>query len=88
MLTCLPADARHLASLERLIGELTNRPLLRGNRVVPLVSGDEAYPQMLAAIDEAQHSVALSTYIFDNDRAGDMFADALGRPCSAASRCA
>ena len=34
---------------------------------------------MLAAIDAAQQSVALSTYIFDNDRAGALFADALER---------
>ncbi len=34
---------------------------------------------MLAAIDQAQHSVALSTYIFSNDRAGKWFIDALIR---------
>ncbi|MCI0359702.1 MAG: phospholipase D-like domain-containing protein, partial [Planctomycetaceae bacterium] len=34
---------------------------------------------MLAAIDSAQHSVALQTYIFDNDPVGRQFADALGR---------
>ena len=39
----------------------------------------EAYPEMLRAIDEAQRSVTLATYIFDNDRAGRMFADALAR---------
>jgi cardiolipin synthase len=75
----LSPEVRHLASLERLISQLTNRPLLRGNRIVQLVDGDEAYPQMLQAIDEAQHSISLSTYIFDNDRAGHMFADALAR---------
>ena len=75
----LPPEAKHLASLETLIGKLTSRPLVRGNRVVQLVNGDEAYPQMIAAIDEAQHCVALASYIFDNDRAGAMFADALAR---------
>ncbi len=73
----LPADARHLASLENLISHLTGRPLLGGNRVAPLVGGAEAYPQMIAAINEAHRSVALSSYIFDNDRAGQMFATAL-----------
>lgn len=70
---------RHLASLERLVGQLTGRPLLGGNRVEQLVGGQQAYPQMIQAIDEAQHSVALCTYIFDNDRAGLMFAEALAR---------
>jgi cardiolipin synthase len=73
----LPPDARQLASLEKLIGELTGRPLVAGNRVVPLVGGAEAYPQMLEAIKQAQRSIALSTYIFDNDRAGHEFAAAL-----------
>ena len=72
-------EARHLASLEHLIAHLTGRPLLYGNRIEPLVNGEQAYPKMLEAIDQAERSVALSTYIFDNDRAGAMFADALER---------
>ena len=35
--------------------------------VEPLEIGDEAFPPMLAAIGAARESVALSTYIFDND---------------------
>jgi hypothetical protein len=37
-----------------LVGKLAEHPLLYGNRVQPLCSGDEAYPQMLSAIDDAQ----------------------------------
>ncbi len=77
MARTLPPDAPQLAGLEKLISGLTNRKLLVGNRIAPLVNGDEAYPQMLEAIAAAQRSVALSTYIFDNDRAGHLFADAL-----------
>jgi cardiolipin synthase len=69
----------HLVNLERLVGQLTGRPLLYGNRVGPLVGGEEAYPQMIDAIDGAKQSVSLATYIFDNDRAGAMFAEALKR---------
>jgi cardiolipin synthase len=72
-------ETTHLVSLETLVGALTGRPLLYGNRVQPLVGGEQAYPQMIEAIDGAQHSVALATYIFDNDRAGLMFAEALKR---------
>jgi cardiolipin synthase len=69
----------HLATLEQLVRRLTQRPLHAGNEISPLSGGDEAYPAMLAAIDDAQHSVTLATYIFDNDAAGTLFVDALGR---------
>jgi cardiolipin synthase A/B len=75
----LPPSAKRLGSLENLIKQLTGRPLLQGNRIKQLVGGEQAYPQMIAAIDEAQQSIALSTYIFDNDAAGHEFADALAR---------
>ncbi len=71
--------ATHLFTLAKLVGTLTSRPLLEGNDIHPLIGGDEAYPEMLRAIDDAQDSVALASYIFDNDRAGRMFADALTR---------
>jgi cardiolipin synthase len=79
VLDCLPPAAQHLASLEKLIDVLTKRPLLHGNRITELVGGQQAYPQMLDAIDQAQRSLTLSTYIFDNDRVGALFADALER---------
>ncbi len=52
-------------------------PFLGGNRVVPLVNADGAYPNMLAAIAEAKRSIALSVYIFDCDEVGLKFIDAL-----------
>lgn len=72
-------DKRHpeLVGLATLGKRLTGRLLLPGNRVTPLIDGDEAYPAMLEAIRKAEHCVALSTYIFDSDRAGDQFLDAL-----------
>ena len=73
------AGAEHLRSLARTVNRITSRPLSTGNRVEVLVNGDEAFPPMLAAIDSAQFSVTLSTYIFDNDAAGRLFASALGR---------
>ncbi len=67
------------AALSRLVYRVVRTPLLQGNRVVPLVNGDEAYPAMISAIDRAERSVTLSTFIFDNDRAGRLFLDALAR---------
>ena len=79
LLHVLGEDAMHLASLGRFVSKLTHLPLVDGNRLTPLTSGRDAYDQMLAAVDSAQTSVALMTYIFDNDAAGRLFAEALGR---------
>ena len=51
--------------------------LLGGNRVEPLRTGAEAYDEMLGAIEAAEHSVTLCTYIFDRDPAGERFLEAL-----------
>ena len=73
--------ARHPSSigLARLGRQLTGNPLLPGNGVELLENGDAAFPAMLAAIEGAQRSVTLLTYIFDNDQAGVAFRDALLR---------
>lgn len=77
----LPPDqmdaAPHLVDLARLVARVTTRPLLPGNRVTPLVDGDEAYPAMLEAIESAERSVTLMTYIFDSRGVGARFVDAL-----------
>ncbi|HRT08015.1 MAG TPA: phospholipase D-like domain-containing protein [Candidatus Paceibacterota bacterium] len=74
----LPAARRHLAALAVATAKVHTRPLLPGNRIEPLRNGDAAYPAMLEAMAQAQHSIALSTYIFDRDEAGLTFAKALG----------
>lgn len=56
---------------------LTGRPALPGNHITPLFDGDTAYPEMLAAIAGATHSVWLASYIFRNDQTGRQFMDAL-----------
>ena len=75
----LVRDRTALGSLLGLVNHIVRRRVLAGNRITPLLDGDAAYPAMLAAIDAARASVALSTYIFDYDRAGRMFRDALAR---------
>jgi cardiolipin synthase len=71
--------AEHLKMLARVVGRVVAQPLTPGNRVQPLVNGDEAFPAMLAAIESAAHSISLVSYIFDNDASGKQFAAALGR---------
>lgn len=78
LFTALPPDNRHFTALVELVDKATASPLTACNHLQPLVNGDAAYPAMLAAIGEAQVSVALSTYIFDNDTAGRQFTEALG----------
>lgn len=68
----------HLQTLARVVGRATGRPLLGGNRLAPLVNGDAAYPEMLQAIERAERSIALCTYIFDHDEVGVEFSRALG----------
>jgi len=66
-----------LQEIAHLGEQVSARPLLRGNRVEPLVNGDEAFPAMLEAIAAARYSITLLTYIFDADPAGDRFLAAL-----------
>ena len=68
---------RHFIPLAHLADGIIQKPLTCGNYITPLVNGDTAYPAMIKAINEAEHSINLSTYIFDNDKAGRMFHEAL-----------
>ncbi len=68
---------KHLVTLSDYVRRVTGKSLAHGNTVRPLVNGDQAYPEMLAAIKGAERSVALCTYIFDNDQAGALFVEAL-----------
>ena len=74
-----PVEAKHLQQLARVVGHVVGQPLTPGNHVQALVNGDEAFPAMVAAIESATKSIALMTYIFDNDASGKQFVDALGR---------
>jgi cardiolipin synthase A/B len=70
-------ENRHFRRLMELVRNATGKSLVQGNEIEPLIDGDEAYPAMLRAIDGAQKSISLASYIFDNDRVGKLFAHAL-----------
>jgi cardiolipin synthase len=74
----LPEKAAHLGALVRVVDRVAHRPLLSSNDIEPLFDGEMAYPAMLGAIRAATTSISLSTYIFDRDKWGKIFADALG----------
>lgn len=73
----LPDDLLHLNELRILSDRIVTTPLSTGNHLVAYHNGDEAYPAMLEALAAARHSIHLSTYIFDGDKAGSLFVEAL-----------
>lgn len=74
----LPDSLAHLEQLQRLIEKVVVRPLVPGNRIEALENGDSAYPAMLAAIESAESSISLATYIFNSDPVGEQFVKHLG----------
>ncbi|MBO6782248.1 MAG: PLDc N-terminal domain-containing protein [Alphaproteobacteria bacterium] len=71
--------ASPLFARRKLIDALTTFSPVEGNSIGVLRNGDDAYSAMLAAIDNAERSVALASYIFKSDDAGMRFVEALER---------
>ena len=67
------------ANLKATVGALTGRKLVGANISLPLHNGDDAYPQMLGAINNAKKTIALTSYIFRSDKIGHEFIDALAK---------
>lgn len=66
-----------MSELCQLTDHVIRRPLTNGNKIDTLLNGDQAYPTMLSAINNAEISITLSTYIFSNDSWGNKFRIAL-----------
>lgn len=66
-----------MPTLRKMGDHILGNTLFCGDDVELLVNGTQVYPSMLAAIDSAKKSVALSSYIFKDDVCGRRFADAL-----------
>jgi cardiolipin synthase len=66
----------NMQALAALVAKLTGLPLTGGNAVRPMIASD-ALAAMIAAIDSANESVYLCTYIFGNDEAGQRVVAAL-----------
>ncbi len=75
----IPYSAPQFASLRLLGDKVSNFPLRDGNHIQILNGGDQTYPAMIAAINEAKKSIALQSYIFDNDAEGRKIAEALAQ---------
>jgi cardiolipin synthase len=74
--TDLPSEFSELAGIA---GAVSLFELTAGNRIEVLHNGERAYPAMLESIDSATGHIFLSTYIFETNRTGLDFVDALGR---------
>ncbi|TGQ71277.1 MAG: phosphatidylserine/phosphatidylglycerophosphate/cardiolipin synthase family protein [Mesorhizobium sp.] len=68
---------QRFTGLKTLGDRVARRPLTPGNSITMLRTGDEAYASMCLAIDRAQRSILLETYIFDNDAVGRLFVASL-----------
>ena len=68
---------QRFTGLRTLGDRVARRALNPGNAIDVLETGDEAYAAMCAAIDGAERSVLLETYIFDNDAVGLLFVESL-----------
>lgn len=53
-----------------LSSQQKDHPLLGGNRIDLLITGDEAFPRMFAAIEEAKHHIHVQSFIIGNDETG------------------
>lgn len=73
-----PAATEDMVAHAALMNRISVLNLTAGNRIAALDGGDTAFPAMLDAIATAERSVALTSYIFDYDRAGRQFMEALG----------
>lgn len=68
---------RRFAAQRHLGDRLTPLPLTSSNHIELLDTGDIAYHAMLTAIHHARHWILMESYIFDHDRIGLRFAEAL-----------
>jgi cardiolipin synthase len=73
----IPEDFPQLWELRLLSGRIVTTSLTAGNGLTAFHNGEQAYPAMLEAIATARDSIHLSTYIFDSDKAGRSFVEAL-----------
>lgn len=77
-LTGAPAENEFQREFNRTFDALIpDHPALSGNRLTPLVNGDEAYPEMLKAIRQARHHIHLQSFIIANDTISLEFMNAL-----------
>jgi cardiolipin synthase A/B len=71
--------ATHDEDFKRTTSVLLGPAILDGNNVEMLVNGEQIYPAMLRAIDDARCSITFETFIYWSGKIGIQFADAFMR---------
>ena len=66
-----------LINIHRVSSRITELPLIGGNYIENLYSGEQTYAAMLGAIKSAKHYIYLCVYIFKRDNIGQQFIQAL-----------
>jgi cardiolipin synthase A/B len=72
--TNVPIAYRDIARISDVVTKL---PLLSGNQIEIFHNGEEVFPAMLDSIQNAKNSLYLITYIFETNRSGKSFINAL-----------
>ena len=68
---------------ERVLQSHAVPPASDGNCVTLLINGEESYHELIQLIDEAQHSIHITTYILGRDAVGKSIMERLARRASA-----
>lgn len=77
-----PIEAAFSANSPEFLSTLegvTGTPFIPGNTITIYNNGDEYYPAMIAAIEQARQTVTMEQYIFWDGEVGQRFAEALSQ---------
>ncbi|HNW75594.1 MAG TPA: cardiolipin synthase [Bacteroidales bacterium] len=73
------SDIGNARSLVSLLMNDTQSPLTDGNAVKLLINGEEKFPEVISALEQAQRYIHLEYYIYDDDEIGNRIKDILIR---------
>ena len=71
------SDREHTERIRRTLEGVIGVPATEGNRLEVLRNGDEIFPAMLEAIDGAEHTIDLLTFVYWQGEIGTRFAESL-----------
>ena len=71
------SDPEHTERIRRTLEGVIGVPATEGNRLEVLRNGDEIFPAMLEAIDGAEHTIDLLTFVYWQGEIGTRFAESL-----------
>lgn len=71
------ADVQSNRELAVMLLRDSQSPLTAGNEVKLLINGEQKFPEVLQAIQNARHHIHIEYYIYEDDEIGNAMADAL-----------